>query len=95
MNVGVWERSTAIYPQKSPRKRLPYIYMLARYACRSMKDSQGREYGVAGSVEELAQASLSSQPLSAFDWCPERAGLFCCGALDQTLRVGLVTGLPA
>ncbi|BDA48861.1 WD repeat-containing protein 92 [Coccomyxa sp. Obi] len=62
---------------------------------RSMKDSQGREYGVAGTVEELAQASLSTQPLSAFDWCPERAGLFCCGALDQVLRVGLVTGLPA
>ena len=66
-----------------------------RDACRSMKDDQGREYGVAGTVEELAQATLSSQPLSAFNWCPERAGLFCCGALDMTLRVGLVTGLPA
>lgn len=50
---------------------------------------------MAGTVEELAQASLSSQPLSCFDWCADRAGLFCCGALDQCLRVGIVTGLPA
>ena len=62
---------------------------------RSVKDGQGREVGVAGTVEELAQASLSSQPLSCFNWCADRAGLFCCGALDQCLRVGIVTGLPA
>ena len=64
-------------------------------ACRSVKDAQGREVGVGGTVRELAQASLSSQPLSCFDWCADRPGLFCCGALDQCLRVGIVTGLPA
>lgn len=66
-----------------------------RCACRSVKDGEGWEEGVAGTVEELAVCSLSQQPLSAFEWCAEMAGLFCCSALDQCLRVGMVTSLPA
>jgi hypothetical protein len=58
-----------------------------------MKDSQGVAKGVAGSVEEVAEASLSAQPLCALNWSPDREGLFCCGALDQCVRVGSVTKL--
>eukprot|EP00884_Botryococcus_braunii_P001227 jgi/Botrbrau1/11104/Bobra.0219s0013.1 len=55
------------------------------------KDVKGEAIGVAGSIEELAQADLTSQPISSFDWSPDKAGLFCCAALDQCVRVGFVT----
>jgi hypothetical protein len=63
--------------------------------CREVKDSQGRKMGVAGSLEELADRSLSSQPLCAFDWSPDKAGLFCCGSLDQCIRVGVLTSISS
>lgn len=49
--------------------------------------------GVAGAVEELAEAPLSAQPLTALSWSPDKTGLFCCAALDQCVRVGCVTKL--
>lgn len=52
-----------------------------------------QELGVAGSVELLASRSVSSQPVSSLDWSPDKEGLFCCCAFDQTLRVGIVTKL--
>ena len=60
--------------------------------CRSMK-AGGAARGVAGTMERVAERSLSAQPLTALDWSPEKLGLFCCAALDQTLRVGFVTRL--
>ncbi|KAK9804057.1 hypothetical protein WJX73_000030 [Symbiochloris irregularis] len=60
---------------------------------RSEKAGDGSIRGVAGTVEELAEASFSSQPICAFDWSPDRLGLFCCAALDQCLRVGITTRL--
>ena len=53
----------------------------------------GSARGVAGSMERVAERSLSTQPLTALDWSPDKLGLFCCAALDQTLRVGFVTRL--
>lgn len=58
-----------------------------------VQDQDGRELGVAGSLELLSAKSLSSQPLNSFDWSPDRAGLFVCSAFDQVLRVGIVTRL--
>uniref|UniRef100_A0A7S2QTR2 WD repeat-containing protein 92 n=1 Tax=Chlamydomonas chlamydogama TaxID=225041 RepID=A0A7S2QTR2_9CHLO len=60
---------------------------------RKVKDHEGHELGVAGSVEMLANRNFSSQPVSAFDWSPDKEGLFVCGAFDQTIRVGVVTKL--
>ncbi|WIA34433.1 hypothetical protein OEZ86_012767 [Tetradesmus obliquus] len=60
---------------------------------RKVKDQDGKELGVAGSVQQLAQRSLSSQPVNSFDWSPDKQGLFVCSALDQCLRVGFVTKL--
>jgi hypothetical protein len=58
-----------------------------------LQDQDGKELGVAGSVQQLAQRSLSSQPVNSFDWSPDKQGLFVCSALDQCLRVGFVTKL--
>ena len=41
---------------------------------RSIKDSQGVDRGVAGTIEELADATLSAQPLTALSWSPDRTG---------------------
>lgn len=48
---------------------------------------------MAGSVELVASRNLSTQPISSFDWSPDKEGLFVCGAFDQALRVGVVTKL--
>jgi hypothetical protein len=61
--------------------------------CVCLQDQDGKELGVAGSVQQLAQRSLSSQPVNSFDWSPDKQGLFVCSALDQCLRVGFVTKL--
>ena len=65
------------------------------YGHRTTKMADGSLCGVAGTVEELSDAYLSSQPICAFDWSPDRLGLFCCAALDQCLRVGIVTRLQS
>lgn len=49
--------------------------------------------GVAGTTALLMEEQLSDQPVSGFQWHAEKMGLFCCVALDQCLRVGLVKGL--
>ena len=49
--------------------------------------------GVAGSLELLAEGAPTEQPISSFRWNTEKTGLFCCTALDQCVRVGMVTKL--
>ena len=60
---------------------------------RKVKDADGAELGVAGSMELLASRNLSTQPIACFDWSPDKEGLFVCGAFDQCVRVGVVTKL--
>lgn len=36
------------------------------------KDSNGIEYGIPGSVSLLQNATLSTQPISSFDWSPDK-----------------------
>ena len=61
---------------------------------RKVKDMDTQEdKGIAGSFDSLSNHCISEQPISAFDWNSGKTGLFCCTALDQTLRVGLVTRL--
>jgi len=62
---------------------------------RKVKDGNGKAKGVIGTVELLAEQSLSSQPVTSFDWSGDKEGLFCCGALDQTVRVGIATKLSS
>ena len=35
----------------------------------------------------------TDQPITGFDWHADKQGLFCCGAFDQSVRVGTVTRL--
>ena len=60
---------------------------------RKVKDADGAELGVAGSMELLASRNLSTQPIACFDWSPDKEGLFVCGAFDQCVRVGVCTKL--
>lgn len=59
----------------------------------TLQDQDGKDLGVAGSLEQLSTRVLSSQPINSFDWSPDKQGLFVCGSFDQCLRVGFVTKL--
>lgn len=59
------------------------------------KDEKGQEMGVAGSLQLLQNVGLSTQPISSFDWSPDKLGLAVSTSFDQTLRVILVTKLNA
>lgn len=60
---------------------------------RCKEASDGHSQGVSGTLEMLQATTLSSQPVSCFDWSPDRMGLAVCGAFDQTVRVLVTTKL--
>lgn len=60
---------------------------------RVTQDSEGVEEGVAGTLSLLQNTVMSTQPISGFDWSPDKCGLCVCTAFDQTLRVLIVTKL--
>ena len=66
-----------------------YIYP----AKRVKEDENGTEMGVAGTVNLLQNVTMSTQPISSFDWSPDKEGLCVCTAFDQTLRVLITTKL--
>jgi WD40 repeat protein len=70
-----------------------YLYKYHYPDQRKVKDHEGVELGVAGSVELLSTRNFSSQPIASFDWSPDKEGLFVCGSFDQSIRVGVVTKL--
>ena len=69
------------------------IYKYKYPAQRTVKDVNGIQMGVAGSVELLNAKIISTQPVVSFDWSPDKEGLACMACLDQTLRVMIVTKL--
>jgi hypothetical protein len=59
---------------------------------RSVKDPEsGEPVGVVGTVEAVCERTVSAQPVSAFDWSSDKAGVFVSAAYDQTIRVGMVS----
>ncbi|XP_076306256.1 dynein axonemal assembly factor 10 [Tachypleus tridentatus] len=60
---------------------------------RSEKVEDGHSEGVMGTVTMLQNVTVSEQPLSGFDWSPDKEGLCACTSLDQTLRILIVTKL--
>lgn len=60
---------------------------------RAIKDGEGRPKGVVGTLEMLNNQTLTTQPIVSLDWNPEKPGLACMAALDQTTKVLLVTKL--
>ncbi|XP_014667141.1 PREDICTED: WD repeat-containing protein 92-like [Priapulus caudatus] len=57
------------------------------------QEGEEEEVGVVGSVTQLQNTALTTQPISAFDWCVDKPGLAACTAFDQTLRILIVTKL--
>ena len=60
---------------------------------RVTEDGDGINEGVMGTLTLLQNVTLSSQPIAAFDWHPDKAGLGVCTSFDQTLRVIICTKL--
>ena len=60
---------------------------------RRTTDSEGQPQGVAGTLQPLQNITLSTQPISGFDWSPDKLGLSVCTSFDQTIRVLIVTKL--
>ena len=67
-------------------------YSTRHHWCRQEK-VDGAMAGVPGRLTHIVHTSLSEQPVTGFDWSAVQAGLYCCTALDQCLRVGMVTKL--
>lgn len=71
-----------------------FFFSRSEYPEKRVKDaSDGHSQGVAGSLKMLQAVTLSSQPVSCFDWNADRIGLAVCGAFDQTIRVLVTTKL--
>lgn len=60
---------------------------------RQIDDPNGKPKGVAGTVTQLNQKDLSTQPINSFDWHPDKMGLAVLCALDQTVKVLITTKL--
>ncbi|KAL4422588.1 hypothetical protein ABPG75_008785 [Micractinium tetrahymenae] len=62
---------------------------------RVVDDGKGQKEGVAGHAELICDRGISCQPVSGFDWSPDKEGVFVAAAFDQTVRVGMVSRLAA
>ena len=62
-------------------------------AQRKIKEKDGHEKGVLGTVEQLQKKTFSTQPIASFDWNADKEGLAVMGVLDQTVRVVVCTKL--
>ncbi|XP_034250555.1 WD repeat-containing protein 92 isoform X1 [Thrips palmi] len=63
------------------------------YPDKRTKMLDGEEVGVIGNLSLLQNSTLSTQPISGFDWSPDKQGLAVCTSFDQTFRVLIVTKL--
>jgi WD40 repeat protein len=69
------------------------LYKYSYPAQRVVKDAEGIEQGVMGTVELLNSRTFSTQPINSFDWHHDKEGLCVFGSFDQSVRVGIVTKL--
>jgi len=60
---------------------------------RVTEDNDKVPMGVAGTLQLVQNTVLSTQPISSFDWSPDKEGLCVCSSFDQMLRVLIVTRL--
>ncbi|KAF0309350.1 WD repeat-containing protein 92 [Amphibalanus amphitrite] len=63
------------------------------YPAKRRDRDAGGDFGVMGTLTQLQSGIVSSQPVSALDWSPDKRGLCACIAFDQTVRVLIVTKL--
>lgn len=62
-------------------------------AQRKIKDANGRDKGVMGSLELLNDRPVGKQPIVSFDWHVDKLGLGVMSCLDQTCKVVIATKL--
>jgi len=67
------------------------IYKYSYPAQQSVKDPQGREKGVPGTVKLLSSKKLSEQPIVHCDWSADKQGLCALTCLNSNIKVVLVT----
>ena len=60
---------------------------------RCVEDADGHIKGVIGSVEMLNDKAIAQQPIVGYDWNADKIGLGVSCALDQTLKIIIVTKL--
>eukprot|EP01013_Petalomonas_cantuscygni_P000728 TRINITY_DN10730_c0_g1_i1.p1 TRINITY_DN10730_c0_g1~~TRINITY_DN10730_c0_g1_i1.p1 ORF type:complete len:384 (+),score=68.71 TRINITY_DN10730_c0_g1_i1:179-1330(+) len=73
-------------------------YAILRYrypAQRTLKDPDGHERGVAGTIEQVQKVQYGSQPVVSFDLHGAKEGLMVSASIDQTIRVLIATKLDA
>ncbi|KAJ3276996.1 WD repeat-containing protein 92 [Terramyces sp. JEL0728] len=59
---------------------------------RIKRDEQDKhDQGVVGKVELIQSNNVAEQPVGAFNWSPDKAGLCVFAAYDQTVKIGMVT----
>ena len=69
------------------------LYKYNYPAKRSIKDEQGLDKGIPGTLTLLNEMVVSTQPVASFDWSPDKMGLACLACLDQTCKVIITTKL--
>lgn len=60
---------------------------------RSVKDENGNEKGIIGSLTILNSREVCTQPIISLDWHPDKLGLAGMVALDQSIKIYLCTRL--
>lgn len=64
------------------------------YPGKRVKDAgDGLNIGVPGTINLLHAVTMSTQPVTAFDWHTDKRGLGVCASFDQTVRVLITTKL--
>ncbi|KAG8228608.1 hypothetical protein J437_LFUL009313 [Ladona fulva] len=81
------------YPKLMEKVFDIYAFLNNYPSKRVEQDSDGYDQGVIGNVELMQNVTLSSQPISSFDWSPDKLGLAVCTGFDQAFRVLIVTKL--
>jgi len=69
------------------------LYKYNYPSSRSVKDDSGIEKGVIGNLTLLNSKDVTTQPIIGYDWHPDKIGLSCMVALDQSVKVYIVTRL--
>ena len=64
-----------------------------KYPARRTKATPKGDQGVSGTLQHLQEMTVSSQPVTCFDWSVDRQGLAAMTSIDQCLRVIIVTRL--
>uniref|UniRef100_A0A646QC37 Dynein axonemal assembly factor 10 n=1 Tax=Hemiscolopendra marginata TaxID=943146 RepID=A0A646QC37_9MYRI len=59
----------------------------------TVRDSDDMEMGVIGNLTQCQNMIVAQQPITGFDWNPDKQGLAVCSSFDQAVRVVIVTKL--